>query len=393
MHAVKMGRLVASTAVAALCWMIPRVADACSCFSDDNRAYVDGGMIPLDAPGIPWLLTEGWDKTGKPRSPAARIEVFEVTDAGERVVKFALQSSTVRSDLRWIVPDGGLADGQRYRVRVAESEGRGHQRQRYVDRGQPLPDWVPPDPWIEANVAVGPRAPTAASKIGLSAKPPGAEDIGVRTGASCASVIAATVVDVEWTLPGVLLPYASYLHYQTLVDGKPWRASPHNCRSIPPGRNWTDTIGSDRVYAGCKEHTEMTNGWPGDAADWGLQRGVHRVEVVASLPDTTVQFRSAPISVTLDCASAPSRAEPGAPGSGASVTDSDSEQPEPEPDPTADAIDPDDEAPDARTSASPPEPPPSPGRTRGCSIGTASGGFGWMWLVLARRRREGRASG
>jgi len=123
-------------------------------------------------------------------------------------------------------------------------------------------------------------------------------------GGSCSSEVEARQVGIELQLASDASPWRDALHFETLVDGQPWRASQSITDAIPPGASWRGR-GVDLLYLVCKSDDP--------AASQGLAAGPHEVVMRATLPGSTTVVQSNPLSVTLDCAS---DGKPGDDGSG-----------------------------------------------------------------------------
>ena len=134
-------------------------------------------------------------------------------------------------------------------------------------------------PSVEFDVIAAAPLPTM---LGTLTSQPGfvaERTVGTSSGACTASVSAVQVHTNLALAPGAV-PWASLLHYETLVDGQ----------------QWAELDGAPR--AGDVFHVCTTDD---SGANRGLSLGAHTLRVRATLPGTDVALLSEPTTVTLDC--------------------------------------------------------------------------------------------
>jgi hypothetical protein len=194
---------------------------------------------------------------------------------------------------------------------------------------------------------VTPAAPLPADLGILIAPAPTIADLDLetRTG-SCSSRATAAQASFELVPSASALAWRDVLHFETLVDGQPWRYQTALNVRVPPGASPTGR-GRDRVFAVCASD---------DKSLVGLAPGAHTITMHATLPGAKDVLTSSTLDVTLRCEAAP-----------------------PPPPPPADP--PDDGMPAARD--------------QGCSAGRPGTAAGLLVALLAlrprSRRRDARA--
>jgi hypothetical protein len=122
----------------------------------------------------------------------------------------------------------------------------------------------------------------------------------VAAGGACTTEVDAHQIGIELQLSAEAAAWRDVLHFETLVDGRAWRAS-RTPDSPPPGESWRGR-GVDLVYRVCA---------PGDdVAAEGLTEGAHEVVMRATLPGTATVVQSSALTVHIQCGA-------GSPGSDA----------------------------------------------------------------------------
>jgi MYXO-CTERM domain-containing protein len=145
-----------------------------------------------------------------------------------------------------------------------------------------------------SSFTLGPAAPLPSQLGMLSAHTlqRGSLDVVTAKG-SCSEHINAASVDVQLALAADAQPWAAALHYETLVDGKPYRASANANQIITLGESWVGR-GKDRVIARC-------DGAANDGTFSGVEPGVHEIVLRATLPGTQLVLTSSSVIVDLQC--------------------------------------------------------------------------------------------
>jgi MYXO-CTERM domain-containing protein len=307
-------------------------AKACSCLRQDfggGKLYVgSGGSIPADAEGFAWTGGE------KLTSAKGRVTVVRVDGKKKVPVKYTIVE---KGPIEVIVPAAKFKPGQVYEVTVREGPQAAETRKSLDPAAANVP---PPEATTTVTIAAGPLALPQAT---VSVAAPAQEKIQIAHPASCSAEVEAATAGLKVELPAEAEPMREYLVYETRVDGAVWNASSGLCNQVDPGRTWTETAGTDKLFVAC-ENPEA------------LKPGRHKVEVEVASPDRAKVLTTPAVELELACAApAPAPAE---------------EPPAPAP-----------------TGAEPQEPPPV--AKKGCSVGDP--GFAWVLgvgLLFARRRRR-----
>lgn len=119
--------------------------------------------------------------------------------------------------------------------------------------------------------------------------------VSVSTG-ECAAPVQGVYADLSVELSAEAVPYADVLRYGLVVDGSSgpsYGYNPGPYGSLPRVGATMQGPGRDRVFVLCGEHR-------GERLDMGLKAGVHRVQMVAWLPDDS-KVVSDEIEVELRC--------------------------------------------------------------------------------------------
>jgi MYXO-CTERM domain-containing protein len=146
-----------------------------------------------------------------------------------------------------------------------------------------------------SSFTLGPAAPLPAQLGMLVAAPPQHGNLGVATAkGSCNELVYAAYVDLQLVLAPDAEPWANALHYETLVDGKRYRAAADINQIIPLGSSWVGR-GRDRVIARCDSATP-------DGTFSGVEPGMHEIVLRATIPGTQIVLASSSVLVDLSCA-------------------------------------------------------------------------------------------
>jgi MYXO-CTERM domain-containing protein len=157
----------------------------------------------------------------------------------------------------------------------------------------------------DTNQCLGGGGPISTFTLGPAAPLPmqlgtlGARDIQrgslevVTSKGSCNEVIDAAYVDISIRLAADAQPWAEALQYETLVDGKPYRAANDAGQLIPLGASWIGR-GSDRILTRCDSAAP-------DGTFSGVEPGTHEIAMRATLPGTQVMLTSPSIVVDIQC--------------------------------------------------------------------------------------------
>jgi hypothetical protein len=340
----------------------PTPARACSCdFYRPGNYYVGAdGRLPRDAPGIPWYGTDRLLFLEDPPRPlSTRVSLRRTVDGRSEVVPFTVVE---RGRIDIIVPDGGLRAGDAYTVMVREYWNdsplrRSYRPKKYWSKWERRAYAKPPELHDMLEVAVTVRdepAELRGAELQLSARAQKVVGFIDQRTAACGVDHLADTIDLTVMLPPALEPYREYFLYETRVDGEVFAQRGSKCSVVPPGRSWTEKLGTDRVFSECGEQIA------------GLTPGEHRVAVTISTPDGARSFTTPEVEFLLGCG----------------VPDP------PDPPPVAPA-----EPPAERPAEPPPEvqgPPPA-APPRGCAIGGPA--WGWPLASLLIRRRRGGPGG
>ena len=330
-----------------------RVASACSCFTGvepgAGRFYPKaGGVLPLDAPGIPWIA----DWSGKPRHKVT----LERVDGDRRVL---VKHRIVRREgFEFIAPRSGWRAGEMYVATVRESE----RNVRILAELKRTYSGEVPDPEITATFTVSDR-PLQLAQTRLRAMAPEKTKVHhtwFGEGGGCSGGLGeAVAVKVAVELPPDVEPLRDYLVYETRFMGHPWRPSRNNCDKQEHGRSWMPDAGTDMVFVACEGLVPYMFARGGSERESQLRR----VEVRVRSPDGAHEVITTAVDVVMDCSLAATPAVPQGAGSSAAPA-----------------------VVEARLAAAPAraeEAPPVV--SRGCAI-DGVGAPWWFGLLLIRRR-------
>jgi hypothetical protein len=281
-----MRRILFLAAITSLVAAARTDADACSppqCwpgfFAPDN-----GATVPANLPVLRWSPMFG--------------AFTSTTDPGQVVLARAAAPSTplpftatkLQDGTYHLVPSQPLTPGTAYVLTDQSTCGSGTMT----------------GPSVMFQVAAAAPLPTSLGTLAQTSTLVGPLQISTASG-SCSSQVEARQIRIELQLASDASPWRDALHFETLVDGQPWRASESINSTLPPGASWRGR-GVDLLYLVCKTD-DLT-------ISKGLAAGAHEVVMRATLPGSGVVVQSSPLSVTLDCAS------DGKPGDGSSGGDS-----------------------------------------------------------------------
>ena len=245
------------------------IARACSapiCFGATSELLpLRGKTIPSNAPGVLVFSARG----GSTSDPATAFT--KSTPVGPETVAFTRERAAGRPDL--FVPTEGFEVGASYEVTVAstcESE-------------------VPP---TTTQFTVGPAAAKPTTLGTLQRTDASVKPLGVAAGAQCSVQISAAQVSFEVAFSAEAKPWEALLQYETIVDGKLWRASSDARMQVHPAGSWRG-LGKDLVYVSCEANGSL-----------GLAQGQHQAIVRATLPgNPAVTLESTPLVFDLNCGS------------------------------------------------------------------------------------------
>lgn len=248
-----------------------REAEACSGCIGAHFVPEDGATVPANVPALYWRP----GRVAQPADPA--LVTLARADAPESPL---LMSRVLAAGGEYLlVPDAPLEPGVTYILRdprsCASYNGVTEKRSTFT---------------------VGPVVPLPAELGTLGIVDNDQAVVELEDGASCTTDahVARSVVALELTTGAE--PWRSMLFFETRVDGAPWRPISNSLEFPAPGASWIGR-GVDAVYAVCASE--------GSGAS-GLSEGAHAVELRATLPGTTLAFRSNTITTTLTCGELPS---------------------------------------------------------------------------------------
>jgi hypothetical protein len=176
-----------------------------------------------------------------------------------------------------LVPDQPLAPGAAY-VLAEQS----------TCAGQPI------GPNVTFQVAGSAPLPTSLGTLVESENRVG--PLTVAAGAPCSAEVEAHQIGIELQLAPEAMAWRDALHFETLVDGKAWRAASAATSSVDPGVSWRGR-GVDLLYRVCKtEDADVSE---------GLAAGPHEVVMRATLPGSGAVVQSSSLTVHIDCDGSP----------------------------------------------------------------------------------------
>lgn len=284
-----MRHLALGTFVIAATAAAPRVADACSCAGHVyNEIWVQDGEVPSNQGGVAW--ERGND--GICAIPIDfQLRVERVADGQEVPISITPSTDWFHSMYAFVEIEGFGDDDTEYRASTSADGG----------------EWMPVATF-RAGPSIGP-----AQTVALSATAPVSAARQLETDSSCSESYDVRTSTVTVSLSPELERYRDLLFYETLVDGERIRFAESYCSPVTTGRSWRGR-GIDEIVAPC-----------GPDADWVRERlpgGVVDVAMRVSVPGTSLQWETAPVTIDLTCPT-PVDADAGADPSDADVAGAD----------------------------------------------------------------------
>jgi uncharacterized protein (TIGR03382 family) len=249
---------------------VPRLADACSPPPCWPGAFVPGDQarVPANVPALYWRPMSGDGITVTP-------ENVSLVSTAAPTVPIAFTAQRLANGDYLLVPDVPLVEGSSYRL---------------TDHSQcDLGDERGP----EITFSAGPDAPLPSSLGTLSAAPSavGPMNLATRSG-SCFSEATVSQASIELVASTAAAAWMDVLHFETLVDGRPWYYATALGALTPPGTSPSGRA-RDRVFEVCDAKD------PGIGE--GLAAGAHVVTMQATLPGSALVVISNSLQVTLAC--------------------------------------------------------------------------------------------
>lgn len=255
-------------AVAAMIAAGPTDAEACSpppC-SAGHFTPVNGATVPVNLPAIYWLPSRGFN------DPAPDPSKVILASAAAPGTPLPFTATRQPNGSYVLVPDQGLTPGTTYALAEQSTCG-----------------GVPIGP--NGTFQVASAAALPASLGTLVERENRVGPLEVASGGPCTAEIKAHQIGIELQLSAEAAAWRDVLHFETLVDGKAWRAS-RTPDSPPPGESWRGR-GVDLVYRVCETD--------GAFVAEGLTEGTHEVVIRATLPGTATVVQSSAVTVQIDC--------------------------------------------------------------------------------------------
>lgn len=271
--------------VALFCLYAPP-AEACSCIGPVGRfLYSNGVEVPLNARGVPWAGTLGWENERYVAPPAGRFLVERLVRGSWLPVPFDLeviQDSLVTH--REPQGDDGLV------LVVPRTHWRAQDRFRFTFLQPGMPDTLANR--LEVRVS-GESLKASRRRLVITKGAEKTTPLRVSTlSGSCSTEIRANQVELQLELTPKLKRWSSILLFSTRV-GDLWRPGTDLCNLTPPGRSWKG-LARDLVYAECPSGSHF------DSAQYVLAAGHHLVTMTAWLPGTEARF-TGETEVVLQC--------------------------------------------------------------------------------------------
>jgi hypothetical protein len=254
----------------------PRPANACSPPVCWPAAFVPGhgGRVPANVPGLYWRPMSGY---------GANVEEENVVleDVAAPGVSIALTEQELENGDYLLVPETPLVAGHQYRL-TDRNECMGT-----MERGP------------EVVFAVGPAAPLPSSlgELSASAEEVVNKDLATASG-SCFAEARIAQTEIALVPEAAAAPWVDVLHFETMVDGRPWHYYSSIGAMPAPGTS-PDGRARDRVFVVCASKDP----WIGN----GLAEGTHTVTMRATLPGTAQVISSSSVEVKLSCAETPQK--------------------------------------------------------------------------------------
>lgn len=262
-------RLIPILVVAVAAVAVPDPADACSltCW-DGYFTPGDGATVPANIPALHWRPRT---ELGEPSPDPGKVTLAMTASPG---VALGLTPMKLSNGDYLLVPDQPLVAGTSYRLRDDNT-----------CFGSAGPSVI---------FTAGPAAPLPTAPLGtLRAVEGRVAELEVSTsGGSCSSTIDADQVTIELDLEPTVSPWHTALHFETLVDGQPWRPQTSLNHRSAPGASWRGR-GVDLVYELCRSDDQAVN--------TGLAPGMHEVSMRATLPGSSIVMETPAVAVELAC--------------------------------------------------------------------------------------------
>lgn len=268
-----MRAIIFLAAVTAVIAAAPSDAEACSPPLCQAGFFTpgDGATVPASVPGIHWRPMSSFD--GAPGGPS-QVVLASAAAPGTSLPFTAMQLPTGGYLL---VPDQPLAPGTAY---VLEDQN--------TCRGMPI------GPSVTFEVAEAAPLPTSLGALVETANRVG--PLTVASGGPCSTEVDAHQIGIELQLAPEAIAWRDVLHFETLVDGKAWRAARSAVSAEPPGSSWRGR-GVDLLYRVCEpDQVDVQE---------GLAAGPHEVVMRATLPGSGTVVQSSSLTIHIDCDGSP----------------------------------------------------------------------------------------
>jgi len=258
-----LGLAAASSLLAAA----PRMADACSapgCWPGEMTPNTTTTTVPQNLPGIFWKPQRGYtpDVASDPN-----LVVLATTANPSTPLPF---TTTALANGVLIVPTNPLLENTTYTVTDGnQCEGYG----------------VGPT----ASFSVGSQAPLPAVLGTVEVASEGHDMIDVASASgSCSAQVLAHRIDISPNFDALALPWTNAFHFEIYVDGELWSRS----ESI---NTPTSVRGTWRLYRVCESELDPY------LLGSGLTAAAHEVKVKATIPGSTTELWTVPITVIAAC--------------------------------------------------------------------------------------------
>lgn len=249
----------------------------CSSSCNDPGFFVpgDGSTVPANLPVIYWRPR--YDFAGTAGNPSN----VTLTTAADPGTPLAFAATRINDHVFHLVPDAPLVEGTSYIL---------------TDSTPCTSSSGVPSPRV--TFTVGPTAPlpTTLGALAITDLPVRTEAIASDGGSCTLQAVADTVaVSINYVAVADAAPWRDVLHFETLVDGRPWNARSNILQSIAPGASWAGR-GVDRLYTVCRIEDPF-----GQSEVFELAEGAHAVQMRATLPGTNLSLATDTPTVSLAC--------------------------------------------------------------------------------------------
>jgi hypothetical protein len=229
--------------------------------------------VPANVPGLYWRPMSGFEVSVKPEN----VVLEDMAAPGVSIGLTAQQLANSNDYL--LVPAKPLVAGRTYRLK---------------DRTECA---VNMERGPEVVFDVGPEAPLPSSLGDLSGTPPEVVDKDLATpSGSCSAEARIAQTEIALVPASAAAPWIDVLHFETMVDGRPWHYFGTILGTPPPGTS-PDGRARDRVFVVCASKDPYVGN--------GLAEGTHVVTMRATLPGTTQVISSSSLEVKLSCTETP----------------------------------------------------------------------------------------